>query len=91
MKKSYLLLLMSILFMGTAMFAQTGTIVGSITDSEGLPLAGATVRVENTTLGTLTDLDGAFSLSSVPEGLQSVVITIIGYQRLESEVSVSSG
>jgi len=38
------------------------SVSGTVTDESGLPLPGATVLVKGTTLGTVTDLDGKFTL-----------------------------
>ena len=44
--------------------AQTREISGSVTDSAGEPLIGVSIVVKGTTIGTTTDLDGRFSLST---------------------------
>jgi TonB-linked SusC/RagA family outer membrane protein len=49
-----------------AMFAQQITVKGTVKDTKGEPLIGVTVRVEGTTIGTITDMDGVFTLSNVP-------------------------
>lgn len=54
-------------------------ISGTVKNEEGEPLVGATVRVEGTTLGTLTNDEGEFSLE-VDDGNQSLVVTYIGYK-----------
>jgi len=41
---------------------------GKVTDSTGSPIPGVTVLVKGTTNGVLTDLDGKYSLSNIPEG-----------------------
>lgn len=57
---------------------------GKVVDEQGTPLAGVTVMVRGTTLGTVTDASGAFSLT-VPEGAV-LSISYIGYQPLEISV-----
>lgn len=49
-----------------AMFAQQITVKGTVKDTKGEPLIGVTVRIEGTTIGTITDMDGVFTLSNVP-------------------------
>ncbi|GLR18975.1 SusC/RagA family TonB-linked outer membrane protein [Portibacter lacus] len=59
-------------------FAQR-TITGVITDSkDNLPLIGANVLVPNTSIGTITEIDGSFTLS-VPEDSKSLEISYTGY------------
>ena len=58
-----------------------GTIRGSVFDEEGYPLMSATVVVKGTTIGTVTDLDGAFSLS-MDAGTYDLEIKCISCQPL---------
>jgi hypothetical protein len=56
------LILIFILSLTTIAFSQT-KISGKVTDaSTGDPIPGASVIIENTTIGTSTDFDGNFSL-----------------------------
>ncbi|MDE5935620.1 MAG: carboxypeptidase-like regulatory domain-containing protein [Muribaculaceae bacterium] len=62
----------------TALQQQTDICKGIVLDKDGEPLIGASVRVEGTTVGTTTDLDGAFSIKGVKKGA-TVTVTCIGY------------
>ncbi|MEO9474375.1 MAG: TonB-dependent receptor [Cyclobacteriaceae bacterium] len=62
----------------------TRTITGKITDEKGEALPGATVVVKGTTVGTITDFDGMYSLDA-PEGAV-LEITFIGYTPTTVEV-----
>ncbi|TDB09698.1 hypothetical protein E1I95_25540 [Phocaeicola dorei] len=42
----------------------TGTV---ISEEDGLPVVGASILVKGTTVGTVTDMDGKFTLSNVPK------------------------
>ncbi len=55
-------------------------ISGTIMDASGLPVIGAGVLVQGTTVGASTDLDGKFSFS-LPEGMQDAVLEVacLGY------------
>ncbi|MFY9152954.1 MAG: SusC/RagA family TonB-linked outer membrane protein [Prolixibacteraceae bacterium] len=53
-------------FSGTVQ--QQKSVSGKVTDSSGAPIPGVTVLVKGTTTGSLTDPDGKYSLSTVPEG-----------------------
>lgn len=57
--------------------AQNRQYKGTVTDADGLPLPGVTIVVEGTTNGTISDLDGNFSLNA-PEG-SMLVFSFIGY------------
>lgn len=45
----------------------TRNVQGMVTDPNGEPIIGASVVVKGTTNGTITDFDGKFTLSNVPE------------------------
>jgi TonB-linked SusC/RagA family outer membrane protein len=60
------------------------TVTGNIVDEEGEPLTGATVQQTGTTNGTITDIDGNFSLS-VPADA-TLKISFIGFQNTEINV-----
>lgn len=62
----------------TTLQQQTDICKGIVLDKDGEPLIGASVRVEGTTVGTTTDLDGAFSIKGVKKGA-TVTVTCIGY------------
>ena len=64
--------------------SQTGVIKGKIVDSYGEPVIGANVKVKGTTNGTITDMDGNFTLNNVSGG--TLVISFIGYKTLEVSV-----
>lgn len=60
-------------------FSQGITLKGTVTDKGQEPLIGVTVKVQGTTTGTITDMDGKFTLSNVsPEAV--VEITYVGMQ-----------
>ena len=60
----------------TTLFAQNVTVKGKVTDSSGEPVIGASVVVQGSKTGVVTDMNGQFSLS-VPEG-KKIVISYIG-------------
>lgn len=88
--KQFLLFLFMLPF-GLA-FSQDGIIRGSvIEDSNGEPIIGANILVQELSTGTTTDLDGTFSIDLAP-GTYSLQITYIGYQTLNIEaVEVKAG
>ena len=69
-----------------AVSQKTKTITGTIVDSSGEPVIGASIVVKGTTNGTITDVDGNYSLSNVPEN-STVSISYIGYQPLSYPAS----
>ncbi len=78
MKRFYgLCILMLALFVQLQVFAQGRTLTGTITD-DGEPLPGVSVVVTGTTTGTVTDIDGKFSLQ-VPADAKTLTISYVGY------------
>ena len=61
---------------------QTGICQGIVKDATGESVIGASVIVKGTTNGTITDLDGNFSLPNVPKG-STIKISFVGYKTLE--------
>lgn len=58
--------------------AQNGKVTGCITDSDGLPVIGASILVKGTTNGIISDLDGNYILENVP--MESTLIySFVGY------------
>ncbi len=83
LKSMFLLLL---LIAGISAFGQERTITGSVSDrstNESLP--GATVLIKGTSQGSITDMDGKFSLQ-VPPGDQVLVISYVGFETIEIPV-----
>ena len=73
--KRLLLLVLTIACLGV-LSAQT--ITGTVKDSEGTPLIGASILVAGTTTGVVTDLDGMFTLN-VPANSENLIITYTGF------------
>lgn len=70
-------------------YAQT-TVSGTIIDAEtGEPLIGTQILVKGTVLGTISDVNGDFSLSVQSSPPITLVITYVGYERQEIEVTSS--
>jgi len=66
------------------------TIRGTVTDQNNLSVINASVVEKGTTIGTITDIDGNFSLNvSSPDAV--VIITSIGYEKIEIPVSEFNG
>ncbi len=81
------LLLTSLIFciLGFSAFGQQKTVTGTITDkSDGLPVIGATVLVQGTSVGTATDLNGKYTISAEPGSI--LVFRFVGMKTQEITV-----
>lgn len=88
--KSSLLLTATLLFC-QILLGQTGIIRGNIYDQEsGEPIIYGNVRLEGTTIGDITDLNGFFSLA-VPPGDYKLIATYVGYDSISVSISVKAG
>jgi len=54
------------------------TVTGTVTGNDGLPLTGATVKVQGRNFGAVTDANGKFTLQDVPKG-QTLSVNYIGF------------
>lgn len=77
----------------TAALAQsTGTIRGFVYDREnGEPVIFTNVYLENTTYGASTDVNGYYSISKVPPGGYTLLVTAVGYDTTRVELTVGRG
>ena len=71
---------------GTEVYSVQNAVSGRVTDSNGEPLPGVTVAVKGTNLGSLTDIDGRFIISNIPDGAV-LVFSFVGLKSQEIPVS----
>jgi hypothetical protein len=84
------ILLMLIVFAGLSIsLAAQKVVTGKVTDENQAPLTGVSVMVKGTTVGTLTDIDGAFSLS-VPDNARILSFSFIGMKTSEIEIGTQT-
>ena len=86
MKKIYLTICTVLLGL-VAMQAQR-TISGQITGSDGIPLIGVNILERGTSNGTISDLDGNYSLSVAENA--TIIYSLIGYATMESAIGDES-
>ena len=84
--KKFLMALLCVLLSATTALAQNN-VTGTVVDETGEPVIGASVMVKGTKTGTVTDVDGKFSLVNV-QG-KTLVVSYIGYDN--SEVRAQNG
>jgi TonB-linked SusC/RagA family outer membrane protein len=65
---------------------QPTPVTGTVTDENGEPIIGATVMVKGSSIGTITDVNGKFSLANVPED-GVLVFSFVGMRTQEVNVS----
>ena len=87
MKKLLLLLFITLSTVGITLAQRTVT--GLIADSDGTPLIGANITVKGTSEGTITNIDGNYSID-VPEGSSILVFSYTGFTTREIAIGESN-
>lgn len=79
---------MTCLFIGIGLVnAQVSKVTGTVTSHEdGLPVVGASVLVKGTQVGTVTDIDGNFTITNVPSSAGTLVVSFIGMKTQEIDI-----
>jgi TonB-linked SusC/RagA family outer membrane protein len=99
MKHPYLVKLRFLLFvllgltasLGAWAQAGTGTVNGRVTDAKNEGIPGVTVLVDGTSVGGSTNADGTYTISGVPAGARTLVISFVGYSTVRQPVTVVAG
>lgn len=66
----------------------TNSVCGRVFDQESMPMPGATVMIKGTTIGTVTDMDGNYSLT-LPPNADEIKVAFIGYENQTLPISSS--
>jgi Fe(3+) dicitrate transport protein len=83
---SFLFLL---LFSITFLQAQTGTVMGTLTQADSLTIAsGVNIHIEKTNFATTTNGNGNYIFKDVPVGNYTLVVSTLGYQTIKREINV---
>jgi len=76
------------MFLPFQLFGQVNTITGTVTDeASGNPLPGVTIIVKGTTIGTISDINGSYSINASSD--QTLVFSFIGFAKVEMPVGVN--
>ncbi len=91
MKKLFLCTLFA-LMLPILLLGANGYVEGQVVDDKtGEPLSAANVILEGTTIGSVSDIEGYYTIIDVPEGDYMVSIQFIGYETVSKEVKVVAG
>src|SRR6476469_10724025 len=86
--RSKKLLFIALLISGLNVFAQEVTVTGKVTSADdGQPLPGVTIKVKNASGGTVTDVNGMYSIKASQNAI--LVYSYIGFLSKETVVSNS--
>ncbi len=86
MKQFIISLAFIFLFSGISMATEQRIISGTVSDDTGAPLPGVTVTVENTIRGTVTDMNGYYSITVNPED-KNLIFSFVGMMTEKVRIS----
>jgi TonB-linked SusC/RagA family outer membrane protein len=84
MPKMLTTLVVTMMFSAQVLFAQSRQISGTVFDNDGAPLPGASVQLKSTTIGSITDANGKYSVQANNDAI--LVFSYIGYIKQEVPV-----
>lgn len=84
------MLLCAFLMMSVMAFAQTGSIKGKVLDETNQPLPGASVGIDGTTIGSVTDGNGNYTISGVKPGNYTLTAKFVGYVASKQTITVGT-
>ena len=85
--KRKLMMFLTLFILGIGWVSAQVRVQGTVVDEAGEPIIGATVVVKGTSQGTVTDVDGSFTLTAPADG--TLVVSYVGYATQEVPVSTT--
>jgi TonB-linked outer membrane protein, SusC/RagA family len=82
---SCILMVLLVVFAPLSLWAQNSTVSGIVTDETNEPVPGASVVVKNSTIATITDFDGKYTIQAPSNG--TLVFTFLGYSPQEERIN----
>ena len=80
-----------LLSLPVALAAQTGEIIGRVTDQDGDAIVGAQVGIDEIARGAVTGAQGGYSLRGIPAGTYTLRVEALGHARRTDTVTVTAG
>lgn len=76
-------------FFLSAHTAEAGTIKGRIIDQQQDALPGVTIRIEGSTIGSISQFDGSYLIQNVPAGNHTLLVTSVGFKDRSTQIQIS--
>lgn len=87
--RKVLFLLLSVLFLGGQVYAQSRTVTGRVTDAaDGSAIPGANIQIKGTTKGTATNPEGAYTIQV--DANATLIVSFIGFEAKEVPVGTAA-
>jgi len=88
--KRFFVLVFVLSFTAASAFAQTASLSGKVS-AEGMPVAFASVFLEEIQRGAQTDSEGEFLLQNLPAGTYTLRVTFVGYVTVSEKITLNEG
>jgi len=89
--KAMIMIFCSTMLLGLSTAAQNATLKGSVSDAKSETLIGATVLFTGSTRGTVTDVNGNYSIESIKPGTYSISYSYLGFNTLTESITLDAG
>lgn len=73
-----------------AKLPKSGNIAGRIVDENAMPLPGATILIEGTQIGAVSDVNGFYRINGLQPGKYSLTVSYIGYETQSKDIELST-
>jgi len=87
--KLYLIIIF--LLIPTAIFSQLANISGHVTLTDSISGTGATIVIQGTTLGTVTDKNGFYRIDKIKPGTYTLRVSLLGYETHQVSIVIQKG
>ncbi len=95
LKSRIVFALLYLTILSNSLLAQnTATIYGKVFDTKGKPIPSASVAIEDTNIGTITNTSGGYVISNIPVDKQkevNIIFSFVGFQRKNRNIMLSPG
>jgi TonB-linked SusC/RagA family outer membrane protein len=92
MLKKLLMLVLAVFCITSAAYSQSGTLSGTITDSNtGETLPAVNVVISEIMKGASTDMNGEYLIEDIPLGTYTIEVTFVGYLTITQSINVNAG
>ncbi|MDP2061341.1 MAG: TonB-dependent receptor [Flavobacteriaceae bacterium] len=88
MKFRYYLIFLFLAIFSMAHSQTSGSLKGTITDQQGLPVVGANIVISSLSLGTVTDEKGEYILTSIKSGTYELQISYLGFETISKKITI---
>lgn len=78
-------------YLNSSAQSELGTVTGRIVNTDQEAVVGASITFQNTTLGTITDSDGKFTLSGITPGSYVLTVSNVGYSARTQSLQILKG